>query len=62
MKAEGELNDLLEKKVTKLIKTHGSDVELAYIHQVKRKLYNLFGSRPVGALFLLSVYVRIPQC
>jgi len=33
VKQEAELNALLEKKVTELIESHNSDVELSYVHQ-----------------------------
>jgi len=33
VKAEHELNGILEKKVTELIESHNNDVELSYVHQ-----------------------------
>jgi len=57
IKAEKELNELLEKKVTELIASHDNDVELSFVYQYLSE-ENLAGLPPGGGLSAKKVFIE----
>jgi len=57
IKAEKELNELLEKKVTELIASHDNDVELSFVYQYLSE-ENLTGLPPGGGLSAKKVFIE----
>jgi len=57
VKAETDLNALLEKKVTELIASHDNDVELSYVHQLLAD-EDISGLPPGGGLAAKKVFIE----